>query len=329
MKTPSHKEGLGITDTRNQSVSTRSLAPGISAAGALLVLNLMGGVATAGGADFCRHTSQAALRGCQVGAQSDHWLALGKCDNLSGAAARSTCAQQALADQRDAVQLCDDQHDARQVVCGRLGGAPYDPVINPANFVAKIDNPYFPLKPGTTLVYEGQTARGFEHSEFFVTHNTKVILGVTCIEVRDTVKVDGQLIEDTLDWFAQDKQGNVWYFGENAKQIQGGLIVGLEGSWTGGVDGAKPGLIMKAHPLSGDFYRQEFSLDTAEDVAEVLSLTESVSVPYGSFHNCLKTKETSPLEPDVVDNKFYCAGVGNVLTKDLSGEKLELVSIKK
>lgn len=280
------------------------------------------------GADFCRMTSQMALHSCQKGTESDFWLALAKCDNLSDPAERNACQKQALADRKDALQTCKDQHDARQAVCERLGGAPYDPVINPANFVATINNPYFPLTPGTTFVYEGQTAQGLEHNEFFVTNNTKVILGVTCIEVHDTVEVNGELTEDTLDWFAQDKDGNVWYFGENSKEIVGGLIVSLEGSWTAGVDGAKPGIIMKANPTTGDFYRQEFFLETAEDVAEVLSLTESVTVPYGSFDNCLKTEETTPLEPDVLENKFYYPGVGLVLTNDLTtGEKLELVEI--
>ena len=278
--------------------------------------------------NYCQKTSQAALQSCRAGAQSDYSLALGKCDNFSDPAVAKACQEQALADRKDALATCSDQYDARQAVCQRLGRAPYDPPIDPANFVSTIDNPYFPLTPGTTFIYEGQTAQGLEHDEFFVTNNTKVILGVTCIEVRDTGRVNGELTEDTLDWFAQDKDGNVWYFGENAKQIVGGLVVGVEGSWTAGVDGAKPGIIMKAHPAVGDFYRQEFSLGTAEDMAEVLSLTESVTVPYGSFSNCLKTKETSPLEPDALENKFYAPGVGNVRTVDLvTGEILDLINI--
>jgi len=164
-----------------------------------------------------------------------------------------------------------------------------------------------------------------------VTHNTKVIQGVTCVEVRDTSKIDGELIEDTLDWFAQDNDGDVWYFGENAKQLSDGLIVGVEGSWTAGIDGAKPGIIMKAHPAIGDFYRQEFSLDTAEDIAEVISLTEPFTIPFApftTFNDCLKTEETSPLEPDTLENKIYCAGFGNVFTHDITaGETLPLVNI--
>src|SRR6185369_9184112 len=117
-----------------------------------------------------------------------------------------------------------------------------------------------PLVPGTTFVYEGQTADGFGHDEFAVTHNTKVILGVTCVEVHDVATLDGDVVEDTLDWFAQDNAGNVWYFGENSKQLEDGLVVGVEGSWTAGIDGAKPGIVMEAAPAVGDVYRQEFSV---------------------------------------------------------------------
>lgn len=278
-----------------------------------------------GPASPCGQTSRHMLRSCKRGARDDFWLALAKCDNLSSSAERKACQQEASKDLKDALAQCSEQFASRQEVCQELGGGPYDPEIHPEDFVVKIDNPLFPLTPGTTFIYEGS-----EHDEFFVTHNTKEILGVTCTEIRDTVTVDDELVEDTLDWFAQDKDGNVWYFGENAKQLEGGLIVGVEGSWTGGVDGAKPGIIMKAPPKIGDFYRQEFSLDTAEDVALVLSLTESVTVPFGSFDNCVETKEFSPLEPSAVENKFYVSGVGLVLDVDLeTGDRLELVEIKK
>src|SRR5262245_61331872 len=296
--------------------------------GALLLLGLIVGAGVAEGANFCQDTAQRTERSCQAGGQSDYWLGVAKCTNTPDSAARNECLRQVSAARKDSVSTCTAQLGARRDACARLGGSAYDPVIDPANFVAKVDNPYFPLKPGTTFIYEGSTADGFEHNEFAVTHNTRVILGVTCVEIRDTVTLNGKLIEDTLDWFAQDKEGNVWYFGENSKQLAGGLIVGLEGSWTAGVDGAKPGIIMKAQPAVGDFYRQEFAIATAEDLAEVLSLTESVSVPYGSFTGCLKTRETSPLEPDAAEAKFYCRGVGQVLTVDLTnGDQVKLVKI--
>jgi hypothetical protein len=268
----------------------------------------------------CRDSSVGLFRSCRLGASSDKLLGFVSCLNLADDMASNACHRQVVADARDAVKSCKDQRDARAAACGRLGPAPYDPVINPANYVATIDNPYFPLVPGTKFIYEGQTSAGLEHDEFFVTHNIKMILGVPCIEVHDTVQVSGELTEDTLDWFAQDTNGNVWYFGENSKQLAGGLIVGVEGSWTGGVDGAKPGIVMKAQPAVGDFYRQEWLPDTAEDLAEVLSLTASATVPAPGAScagACLQTRETSGLEPDGLEHKFYTMGVGNVLTVDL------------
>lgn len=296
----------------------------VLAAGVPLIFNLVNVAAAARPTNFCLLASAASDRSCQAGAQSDYWLALAKCDNLSKAVDRKACQQQAQADLNDAQLSCDEQDDAHDAVCQQLGGAPYDPVINPAKFSATITNQYLPMTPGTIFVYESNFG---EHNEVAVTNNTKHILGADCREVRDTVKVNGDLTEDTLDWFCQDADGNVWYFGENAKQITDGLIVGVEGSWTGGIDGAKPGIAMKAHPAVGDVYRQEYLPGVAEDMGEVLSLTESVTVPFGSFSNCLKTKDTLPLEPGAVEHKFYCPGVGLVRTVDLStGETSDLIS---
>ena len=221
--------------------------------------------------NLCSKTSQDALTSCAAGVQSDFWLAVAICDNLPTPEKRIACNQRAVNTQISATRLCNAQFNARQNVCSALGSAAYNPIINPANFVTTIDNPLFPLTPGTTFIYEGQTEDGFEHDEVVVTHNTKVILGVTCVEVKDTVTVDGALEEQTLDWYAQDKAGNVWYFGENSLEYADGLVVGIGGSWTAGVDGAKPGIIMKAHPKVGDEYRQEFSVGTAEDMAKVIT----------------------------------------------------------
>ena len=310
----------------------RTWVPGmkaILAAGALLLVSAVIAAAAAGATNFCLLASQASVRSCQAGAQSDRWIAIAKCDNVANAADRKDCMKQAQDDLKDALKSCGEQNNARDAVCKQLGAAPYDPVINPANFIHPDDfpahpNPFFPLTPGTTMIYESST----EHNEVFVTGNTRVILGATCREVRDTVKLiaTDELIEDTLDWFCQDVDGNDWYFGENAKQLEGGLIVGLEGSWTAGVDGAKPGFAMKANPAVGDVYRQEYLPGVAEDMGEVVSLTESVTVPFGSFTNCLKTKDTSPLDPGVVEFKVYCPGIGLVLELDPStGERLVLI----
>ncbi len=283
----------------------------------------------------CKATAAGGLHSCKAGAGSDRGLALGTCANLPDPTAKKPCDRQAAADARDALASCKEQDRLRQDVCTRLGPAPYVPVIDPANFTnsTTIDNPYFPLPPGKTFVYEGTVTEnpgGFEHVEFIVTHTTRVILGITCVEVHDKRDLNGQLVEDTRDWFAQDDAGNVWYFGENTTLVDDrGLPVDLSGTWTGGVDGAQPGIIMEAHPALGDFYRQEFLLGEAEDLAEVSSLIETVTVPFppGTFNNCLKTTESSPIAPGDVSPKFYFLGVGNLLTVEPNGDRSELIRI--
>ena len=285
--------------------------------------------------DACEQSATNAYRSCKAGAQSDSRLAMGRCANDPDPAAASACSRQAVSDSRDARQECRAMNALRIAVCDRLGPAAYAPAINPADFTTTIDNPYFPLPPGTTYISEGQTADGFEHVEFEVTHNTRVISGVTCVEVHDVRTVNGAVLEDTRDWFAQDLDGNVWYFGENTAivdggqaLVDGGLPVDLAGTWTAGVDGARPGIAMKAQPAVGDFYRQEYLLGEAEDLAEVKSLTESLTVAGGSCsNNCLKTEESSPLAPGDVESKFYKQSVGLLRTVEPTGEHVDLVQI--
>lgn len=189
------------------------------------------------------------------------------------------------------------------------------PVFDPANFTSSvIDNPYMPLQPGTTLVYKTESTG--EVVNFEVTRQTKVIDGVTCVVVHDTSRVDGDLEEDTLDYLAQDKFGNVWYFGEDTKTLEDGKVVSTEGSWRAGVDGAAPGFIMEADPHVGDDYDQEIAPGVAEDHARVVSLAEVVDTPYASSDMALETDETTALEPGVLEHKFYIAGVGLVSTTD-------------
>ncbi|MFH0983343.1 MAG: hypothetical protein V2A79_17630 [Planctomycetota bacterium] len=203
----------------------------------------------------------------------------------------------------------------------------YNPVVSPANFVSTIDSPFFPLTPGTTFVYESDTPEGVERIEVMVTHETKSILGVTCTVVRDTVTLDGELKEDTLDWYAQDRDGAVWYFGEDSRTYENGVEVSTEGSWEAGVDGALPGVIMQANPQVGAPYRQEYYVGVAEDMAQVISLDQPVTVAFGSFQNCLETKEFTPLEPGVVAYKFYAAGIGHVLSVE-GDVREELIAVE-
>ena len=186
------------------------------------------------------------------------------------------------------------------------GHKAYAPHIKPADFTTKLDNEYFPLKPGTTFVYEG----GAERGEMTVTYDTKKVMGVECVVVDDRGYEAGKLIEKTYDWFAQDKQGTVWYFGEDTKEYENGEVVSTKGSWEAGVDGAKPGIIMPSDPKVGHSYHQEYYPGEAMDMARVLSSNASVTLPYGSFDHVLETREWTPLQPGFSEKKYYVRGVG-------------------
>lgn len=203
--------------------------------------------------------------------------------------------------------------------------SPYAPVIDPANFARSttIDNPYFPLKPGAVLSYQG---RG-ESIVVEVLSQTRTVMGIECVVVRDRVSEKGELVEDTDDWYAQDNDGNVWYMGEDSKDMEKGKVVSRHGSWEAGVDGALPGIIMLARPLDGLWYRTEYYRGEAEDLAQVLSLHETVTVPYGTFANCLKILDFNALEPGVEEHKYYAAGIGVVKEVQVRGGGDELVEL--
>lgn len=210
------------------------------------------------------------------------------------------------------------------------GAAPPSADIDPANFVSQVTNEFFPLQPGTTLVYTGMKDGEPTSDRVFVTHETKQILGVTCTVVRDLAFEDGVLAENTIDWYAQDVDGNVWYFGEATKELDAdGNVISTEGSWEAGVDGARPGIIMEAHPQAGDRYYQEFALHVAEDQARVLRLGGSQCVPYGCLGNLLVTREWTRLSPDEVELKTYARGVGFIRGVIVKGgnERTALVRI--
>ena len=199
-------------------------------------------------------------------------------------------------------------------------------------FVAVIDNPYYPLIPGTTFEYRSATPDGVETNTVEVTRETKTILGVAATVVHDQVFLDGELTEDTFDWFAQDAEGNIWYLGEASCEIEAGECVSTEGSWEAGVDGAQPGIIMWADPAAhkGETYRQEYFAGEAEDIGKVLSLKASVETPYGSFTGCLETADWSLLNSGGArEHKFYCPGTGLVLevASPNGKDRTELVAI--
>jgi hypothetical protein len=187
-------------------------------------------------------------------------------------------------------------------------GAPYSVTIDPADFVAVVDSPYWPMIPGTTTVFEGDGERIVVE----VTGYTKMILGVTATVVRDTAYAKGKVIEDTFDWYAQDRAGNVWYFGEDTTEFENGKPVSTAGSWEAGVDGALPGIVMLADPQVGDIYRNEFYAGEAEDLSKVIELGGTITVPAGSYSETILTEDWTPLEPDQLERKTYAPGVGQV-----------------
>jgi hypothetical protein len=192
--------------------------------------------------------------------------------------------------------------------------------LDPDDFVPTIDNTYWPMAPGSRWVFREVDADGSrQRVEVTVTNRTKTILGIPATVVHDRVTEDGELVEDTDDWYAQDKWGGLWYLGEDTTEYENGKPAGKQGSWEAGVDGAQPGLIIPPRPEVGLSYRQEFYAGEAEDRGRILSLDELVDVPFGSYDEVLMTRDWTPLEPDVLEHKFYAKGVGPVLALGLSG----------
>lgn len=209
-----------------------------------------------------------------------------------------------------------------------LPDGPYTIDVTSADFVAGVDNPYFPLTPGSTKVLEGMTENGLERIEIKVLLETREVMGIPATIRQDTVYIGGELVEDTFDWFAQDKAGNVWYLGEDVKNYENGQLTDTSGSWEAGVNGALPGVIMYADPAArlGETYYQEYYAGEAEDAAQLLSASESVTVAAGSFENVVKTFDFTPLDPKSLEHKYYAAGVGVVKNVNLvTGVIFELI----
>jgi hypothetical protein len=228
-------------------------------------------------------------------------------------------------------------HESRPAITSAAGpklptGA--DPVnLDPANFSADITNPYWPMKQGTRWTYRALEAGSPPQDVVIVVTGAtkKLANGITARVVRDTARSKGQIVEDTLDWYAQDAGGNVWYMGEQTAEFEKGKIVSRAGSWEAGADGAQPGIMLPAQPEVGQKYRQEFKKGEAEDNGEVLATKHLVEVEAGSYQDAMVTMDTSAIEPDVVEYKFYGHGVGPLLALDISGgaSREELVKVDK
>jgi hypothetical protein len=272
----------------------------------------------------CADTSKAALTACTSSATSDYWLGIGACDNLSDRREKQDCLDETQNSLDEDFATCNDQFQARQEVCQDLGRGPYDPDFSPEKFVSNpTGNDFFPLNLGSKYTYKSDSQR----IEVEV-GDTTTVKGVQCRVVTDKVYDNaGRLVEDTIDWYAQDKKGNVWYFGETTIAFtfddDGNPIASTEGSWITGVDEAKPGIIMYADPggHKGLLYRQEFLLGTAEDLGRVVGINESVTAGGVNYTGCVHTQDSSPLEPGVIEDKYYAKDVGLVLTIDPDGTR--------
>jgi hypothetical protein len=202
--------------------------------------------------------------------------------------------------------------------------------LDPDNFVAQIDHPYWPMKPGSRWVFTQTDLEGNrERIVITVTNRKKMVEGIQATVVHDVVTSEGELVENTFDWFAQDKDGNLWYLGEDTTEFENGKPVNKKGSWESGVDGAEAGVILPAEPEVGMTFREEYLEGEAEDQAEILSLDERVQVAAGSYANVLMTKDSTPLEPAMLEHKFFARGVGPVLVLGISGGRFweELVRV--
>ena len=203
--------------------------------------------------------------------------------------------------------------------------------LDPADFTTSIDNPYWPMRPGSHWVYREVENGEAQRVDVTVTNQTKTLQGIEARVVHDRVSRNGETLEDTYDWYAQDSAGNLWYLGEDTAEYENGKLKTKAGTWAAGVDGAEPGVVVPAHPKQGMTYREEYYAGHAEDGAEVLSVKSQVQVPFGRFKNALLTRNFSTIELTVEEMKLYARGVGPVTELLVSGGsgRTELLSYTK
>ena len=298
---------------------------------------------------FCSATGQAALKACRNQTLDDYWNAVGRCINESDTRDRAQCMREASAARDDADASCADQTKARAALCSAVGEGRYDPEFEARDFEKDFahlasPNPYFPLTIGSQWEFRSAD----EVIKVQVQNATKLIDDVRCVVVRDEVSVDGALREGTNDWFAQSRDGTVWYCGEETATFdtfdgdrpKKPELVGIDGSFKAGREGDKPGIIFPAVPAPGLVYREESSLGNAEDAARILA----VDYAYGKqpaldtlvprklamllcAGNCVVTENFSQLAPGVIERKYYAPGIGVFLeTAPDTGEVVRLVS---
>jgi len=283
--------------------------------------------ATAAARNICKKTASKQKQAAFLDLKAELKTNLAICKNLTDNEENFDCILEAFEEYGEGVDLAKAQYRARLSLCDKVGGDAYDPKIDPAEFSKVIDNPFLPFPVGASWTYQSMTDEGLETIQIDVLPETRVILGVECTSVQDVVSMGGVPVEDTIDWYAQDEDGNVWYFGEISFNYEDGLVADIEGSWLSGVDGAKPGIVMLGDPIVGTTYRQEWLLNEAEDAATVMDDDATVVIPFGMFEHCIETADFLPPEPDAHENKFYAPGIGFIYeTKEGDPETVELVS---
>ena len=271
-----------------------------------------------------------------IESQSDYNFEVAKANTYPDSDERKELVSEARADLKETRAELWERYKARVEVCAGTMEDYYNPEIDPEDFlspeeIAANPNPFLPLIPGTVYTYEADTEDGLETIRVEVTEDTKEILGIDCIVVRDTVSIEDELVEDTKDWFTQDRDGNVWYFGEISFNYEDGEIEDLEGSWEADVEGAKPGIVMFANPeaMIGTVYRQEYAVGEAEDIGEIVGVDATAETTYMVFEGCLQTADYTPMEPGVIEHKFYAPGIGFVREQKVGEDEIvELVSIE-
>lgn len=284
---------------------------------------------------YCTGTATAMFEACRSQGEPDYWKAVAVCSNVDDDEEREDCFADIAEERREASRLCHVQMEARHALCDALGEDRYDPDFEPSRFDIDFNrltrpNRYYPLAIGSRWMFVAPN----EATAVEVLNKTKLVEGVTCIVVNDKVSVGGRVVEDTNDWIAQSREGDVYYCGEEVQDREtfaGDVpeepeLVSIDGSFKTGRDGDKPGILFRSAPIRGEVYRQEFSLGNAEDVAEVLSTTYAFGrdpeldrfVPKALADllcpgDCVVTKEYTPLEPGVVERKYYAPRIGKFL----------------
>jgi len=320
----------------------------------LSALFILCGSGVLGAAELGCSASARSLRlACDFDVKEEFFILAANCIDTNDSGDIDACMEEARDEGGEAVEECDDVFAARLEICDMLDDEPHEPEFGEEyadNFVDPLDigitveaNPYLPLVQGNVWVYEGtfeDEDDGEEVTEIItvtVTDKVKMIEGIPCLVVNDRAEEDGELIEDTDDWYAQDVDGNVWYCGEISQSFESfegddpeePELVELEGSWKSGREGAHAGILIPFDPEVGDVFRQEVLYGDAEDVVEIMSLEGTESSPIASCDgNCLVTKDFTALEPGVEENKYYVPGIGLIVEVDPdSGERVELIEM--